>query len=236
MFFVDFIWFPEQSTYCSWRCLCGVSPLKKRWKLKHFNVQTLPVTSATITGFSQHNCSWQPFQLMVDVEQNVLWEVIESRFEEHITLCSQFRIQLRRNTVKLQLLWLKGAETINLILNNNRVKWMSSQQYPHSIKQFTHLVNQHGEELKMWTAYNTGWPRCILVTYTGILCIACFVSSVYCLCVNVYCTAATMCQPNCSVTNTSYIIYQTCFEHKISKICTNAALVQSFNFLCKLDQ
>jgi hypothetical protein len=32
--------------------------------------------------------------------------------------------------------------------------------------------------------------------------------SMYCLCVNVYCTAATGCQPNCSLTNISYhIIY-----------------------------
>ena len=46
--------------------------------------------------------------------------------------------------------------------------------------------------------------------------------SVYCLCVNVYCTTATGCQPNCSLTNISYhivsyrIIYHIISYHNIS--------------------
>jgi hypothetical protein len=40
---------------------------------------------------------------------------------------------------------------------------------------------------------------CILIVMYVVFCVFCFiVFSAYCLCVNVYCTTATGCQPNCS--------------------------------------
>jgi len=91
MLFVDFIWFPEQATIA----LGNADVMCLLWGRAETSSTSgnrlWLVTSATITIFSQYNCSWPPCQLMVDVGQNVLREVFITQkvgLRNHITLCS----------------------------------------------------------------------------------------------------------------------------------------------------